>query len=79
MNLGNEHQKKSPLRSGLLFVLLGLVLLGLVLLGLVLLGEVEELSCDVLELLPVLGVAEVCPDWSVELCPAVELLGELVL
>jgi hypothetical protein len=41
----------------------------LVLDGLLLLGEV-------LELLPVLGEAD---DWSLELCPAVELLGELVL
>jgi hypothetical protein len=37
------------------------------------------LSGDVLWLLPALGDAEVCPDWSLELCPAVELLGELVL
>ena len=63
-------------------VLLGLEELGLAELGLLdvlLLGEAEELSGDVLWLLPVLGDAEVCPDWSLELCPAVELLGELVL
>jgi hypothetical protein len=59
---------------------LGLLLDGLLLVDeLLLLGDADELSGDVLELLPVLGDAEVCPDWSLELCPAVELLGELVL